>query len=367
VRKIRYLKRLDAVLGRLLVALLPRPKKTSIPRVEEIESVLFIRPGGIGDAVLLVPTIRRLAALAPAAKISVLAEKRNAAVFEMCEVVTSIRVYDRCRDLFSVLGARFGVVIDSEQSHYLSALVARVARSQVKIGYATNARRKCFHFQIPYQQATYEMESFDQLLAPFAGGEVDRPEGPFLKLEAETRRRARSMMGVEGVDRVIALFPGASIPERRWSSKKFRALACELVERGMRVVVIGGREDRQVGEQITAGLEGAVNLAGDTTLVETTAVIEASSVLVSGDSGVLHLAVGLSRPAVALFGPGIKAKWAPRGRDFQILDRGLPCSPCTRFGHTPVCRNQVKCLEDIDVPDVLRALTTLLREGGGDT
>jgi ADP-heptose:LPS heptosyltransferase len=82
--------------------------------------------------------------------------------------------------------------------------------------------------------------------------------------------------------------------------------------------------------------------------------------LVSGDSGVLHLAVGLDVPTVSLFGPGIAEKWAPRGDIHRVIDHHLACSPCTRFGTTPPCPIQARCLADIGVDEVLGKIRTLI-------
>ncbi len=82
--------------------------------------------------------------------------------------------------------------------------------------------------------------------------------------------------------------------------------------------------------------------------------------LVSGDSGVLHIAVGLNKPTVSLFGPGIAAKWAPRGEKHIVLNHHLDCSPCTRFGYTPSCSHGARCIQDITVEEVFTAVMTLL-------
>ena len=133
---------------------------------------------------------------------------------------------------------------------------------------------------------------------------------------------------------------------------------------GVSVVVVGGTEDSAEGEMIVAGVSG-LNLAGKTTLVETAAVIAGSAVLISGDSGVLHIAVGLGVPTVSLFGPGIAKKWAPEGDRHVVLNRHLACSPCTRFGYTPKCPIQAQCMTGISVDEVVAAAGKLLKLQAG--
>jgi ADP-heptose:LPS heptosyltransferase len=85
-----------------------------------------------------------------------------------------------------------------------------------------------------------------------------------------------------------------------------------------------------------------------------------SQLLISGDSGVLHLGVGLGTPTVSLFGPGIADKWAPRGEQHIVINHKLPCSPGTRFGTTPPCPIGAKCIQDITVDEVFAASMKLV-------
>jgi ADP-heptose:LPS heptosyltransferase len=133
---------------------------------------------------------------------------------------------------------------------------------------------------------------------------------------------------------------------------------------GIPVVVVGGSEDRRQGEEIVSGGKG-LNLTGRTSLSETAAVIQRSVLLLSGDSGILHIAVGLDKPTVSLFGPGRARKWAPRGERHIVINKGLSCAPCTTFGTTPPCPIGAKCMGDITVDEVFNAVTVLLTATGG--
>jgi ADP-heptose:LPS heptosyltransferase len=182
---------------------------------------------------------------------------------------------------------------------------------------------------------------------------------PFLTIPAIEQEPAHRLLGSFSGRPCIVLFPGASIPERRWGIEKFHHLAVKLNEVGCPVVVIGGQEDRDAGDVIVSGVDG-LNLAGQTSLVGSAAVVGKAALLVSGDSGMLHIGVGLGRPTVSLFGSGIAAKWAPQGERHVVLNRELPCSPCTRFGYTPPCPIDAKCLADISVDDVYAAVMSLV-------
>ena len=252
---------------------------------------------------------------------------------------------------------QYDVVIDTEQWHRLSAVVARLIRSNLKIGFATNERKRLFNVAVSYSHEDYEVYSFLRLLEPL-GIEKQKVEYPFLSVPEPIARQAEQKLESLAGQVFVVLFPGASIPERRWGVEKFQKLAAWLNAQGLGVVVVGGGQDREAGEVILAGCQG-LNLAGGTSLAETAAVLQRSALLVSGDSGVLHMAVGLDVPTVSLFGPGIADKWAPRGEKHVVLNKNLPCSPCTRFGTTPPCPDGGRCIQEISVEEVADAAMKL--------
>lgn len=357
MQRITNLKHLDRWLGQALTRMLPAAQAGRAPAGGRI---LVIRPGGIGDMVHLAPTLQRLKVLYPAGRIEVLAEGRNAGILPLCPGVDRTWRYDRAADLLAVLRSRYDLVIDTEQWHRLSAVVARLVRSDRKIGFATNERRRMFTDAVPYRQDDYEIESFLHLLEALAAG-AGEWSAPFLAVPEPAAGRAAELLGPKGSPRVV-LFPGASIPERQWGEARFAGLAERLHASGAKVVIVGGRQDRAQAEAIAARGRG-LNLAGQTSLAETAAVIAAADLLVSGDSGLLHIAVGLDIPTVSLFGPGRVRKWGPPGRRHIVLNKELPCSPCTTFGYTPPCPIQARCLQEITVEEVFAAARKLLARG----
>jgi ADP-heptose:LPS heptosyltransferase len=354
--KIRLLKMIDRLIGAIAVFCLPRPRAVALT---EPNRILLIRPGGIGDAVLLLPAIRALHAKFPGCDITVLAEKRNGAIFSLCGLVGRTLLYDHLPDLRKAFRDSYDVVIDTEQWHRLSAVFARFTGAPVLIGFATNGRRRLFTHTIEYSHDTYEAESFLSLLVPLGCSAAALDETPFLEVPEAAIQRADDLLASLDTRPFIALFPGASIPERRWGGDRFRDLAQRLSRHALPVVAVGGGGDAVAGEMIVADGLG-LNLAGKTSLAETAAVLRRSSLLVTGDSGLLHMAVALAVPTVSLFGPGIAKKWAPRGSGHYVLNKNLDCSPCTRFGYTPTCRIGARCLAELEVAQVEDAVMSLL-------
>lgn len=349
------LKRIDATVGSLVAKLLPMPAKRNLLISRKF---LVIRPGGIGDAVLLMSSIRSIRDSFPDAFIAVLAEKRNSAVFSMCSEVNEVFNYDCAGDLIYVLLHKYDVVIDTEQWYYLSAVIARLVRSPVKIGFGTNERRRMFTHDIPYDMDVYEADNFLALLKSL-GVDCQRGIGTVtLKLTHESLAKADQLLQSLCSKPFVVVLPGSSMPEKCWGADRFSSVSRHLEEEGYKVVVVGGREDHADGELI-AGAAG-LNLAGKTTLPETAAVLARSRLVICGDSGVLHIAAGLGVPTVSLFGPSSEVKWAPRGDNHVVLNRHVPCSPCSRFGTIPPCPINVRCMKEITPEEVVEAARRLL-------
>jgi ADP-heptose:LPS heptosyltransferase len=355
---VRLMKCIDAAVGRIAASCLPGPAKRTVP--SPITSLLLIRPGGIGDAALLAPTIHAIKKISPQVRITVLAERRNAGVFVLIAGVDRTFCYDSPCEFIQALRTRYDVVIDTEQWHRLSSVVARLVRAAVKIGFGTNQRRRMFTDTASYSQDDYEAISFFRLLEPLgiaAGSTV--LEIPFLAVPDAAYAKGSALLASLSDQPFVTVFPGASVTERRWGADRFRSVAEMLSSRGVSSVVVGGEQDRQQGDVIVAGGAG-LNLAGLTSLSETAAIIQKSRLLISADSGVLHIAVGLGVPTVSLFGPGRAKKWAPRGDNQSVINKEIACSPCSTFGTTPSCPDNTRCMREISADEIIAAVTTLL-------
>jgi ADP-heptose:LPS heptosyltransferase len=105
-----------------------------------------------------------------------------------------------------------------------------------------------------------------------------------------------------------------------------------------------------------------VDLTGQTSLYVLWKVIGEGDLLISCDTGVLHLAYGVGTPSLSLFGAGSEVKWAPKGKRHRSINKHFSCSPCTVFGVTPPCPIEVACLETISVEEVEEAAWKLLKE-----
>ena len=342
------LKKLDWVVGKRLIKFLPSVCDKEFD-LKDLSKILIIRPGGLGDGVLLLPSILLLKKRYPHIQIHILAEKRNASVFELVHFINKkdIFLYHKISHLYKVFSQRYDVVVDTEQWHYLSAILASFIKARYKIGFASNERMKLFHFKVPYSQKEYEVLSFLKLFKPI----LKDTDFDFTSSFLEMRKKAQK-------DQYVVLFPGATVKERMWPKENFKEIADWLDKKGIKVVVVGGKSEVKLGEYIVQDTLKGINLANKTSLKETAEILANSRLLLTVDSGIMHLAFAVGTPVVALFGPGIEEKWAPKGKNSIIINKHLPCSPCTKFGYTPPCVDN-RCMKEISVKEVKEAIDAI--------
>jgi len=172
--------------------------------------------------------------------------------------------------------------------------------------------------------------------------------------------------GVSPTSIAIGIQVGAGRLVKQWPAERFAELAGRLGSAVHTTIVLtGAPEDRPIADVLLANLPPAtrvIDLVGTQDLVTLAAVLERLSVLVTPDTGPMHLAAAVGTPVVALFGPASPERWGPLSQHCRIVRVDLPCSPCNRIrrppsrcvGHTP------DCMAAIEVDDVYRAVTSLL-------
>ena len=168
--KIKLIKFLDYCLGKpfcYFFSIL----KTDVSKKSDLKKLLIIRPGGIGDAVLLYPSLKILRKSFEKVQIDILAEKMNAGVFKGCKYIDNLYLYDDFMNLslYKVLIAGYDAVIDTEQWHRLTAVIGFLARADIRVGFATNERKKLLTNPVDYSQDDYEAISFLNLISEITG------------------------------------------------------------------------------------------------------------------------------------------------------------------------------------------------------
>lgn len=351
--KILTLKWIDRLIGKPAIILLSKLQDLQLTTCNlqpaTYDRFLIIRPGGIGDAVLLYPALNELRKSFPKSQINILAEKRNAGILGMCQYIDKLYLYDRGLDLFRALKNKYDVVIDTEQWHRLSAIIAYLTGAEVKIGFSTNERERLFTHKVEYSHNDYEVNSFLKLFGAVLNKKLEfDSDKPFISISTPNPEPRTPIPNP-----AIALFLEVSVKEREWKTENFFALGDRLIQKGMNVIVMGKRKIHEMKNK------KIINFTGRD-LTETIIQLSKVQLLVTGDTGIMHIAYGLGIPTVSLFGADIESKWGPKGKNHIIINKQLACSPCTKFGYTPPCPRNAECMRLITVDEVENTILRLI-------
>lgn len=342
-------------MGPLLLTISPKVKYKKKPT--NIKQILVIRPGGMGDAALLLPVLKEVKLKFPKIKLDILCESRNSGVFSSTFYIEKIFHYDNPIHLHKLFKKKYEVIIDTEQSHFLSAFLCRLLNGNYKIGYETFGRGKLFNKSIPYRQNRYEAivlrELFTEVFSLKEDFEWNYPYFRKIKLEK----------GIISTNKpIVCLFPGATKDECKWPEEKWAELIDKLDNSGFQTILLGGKLEIKTAEKIIymCYSGNTLNYTGKLSLLETTGLFESSKLLISTDSGILHMGVLSGIATVSLFGAGNTLKWGPFGLKHTIIQKAQHCSPCALFGTIPECRYNNACMTGITVHDILNAASGIL-------
>ncbi len=353
---IKTIKQIDQIIGPVLLKLFPRavmPKSKASP----LKKILIIRPGGMGDALLLLPILKEIDVLFPV-KIDILCEPRNETVFKSIPFIHQIFSYKNLKSMMSVFQKKYDAVFDTEQSHFLSAIVTRLVHADITAGFKTRGREKMYNRAMAYSHHIYEAKLFWELFSivfslrkPFHFNFpyfIPPKHNQFLSFNEK---------------KIICLFSGATINERLWPEKRWAKVMDWIADRNLKPILIGGLKEYDQCKKIMAYCKTntGTNLCSKLSISETTALFKQSKLLITTDSGILHLGVLCNVPTISLFGPGIADKWAPQSNHHIVINKMLSCSPCTVFGTTPVCPNEKICMMKIHSDDIIDAARVLLK------
>ncbi|MBI3812910.1 MAG: glycosyltransferase family 9 protein [Nitrospinae bacterium] len=190
--------------------------------------------------------------------------------------------------------------------------------------------------------------------------------------------------GIKDSDMLIGFQPASSRPDRRWSPDSFARLGLELIKRyGAKIIIFGVSSEKELGDEVQAKinnpldppllrgtnplnppflkgeLKGVINVVGKTSVRELAALIKRCNILITNDTGTMHIAAALGTKIAALFfAHALVHETGPYGEGHIILQADIPCSPCS---HHTNCKNPV-CKDYITVEDVLAAVEIIMKQ-----
>jgi heptosyltransferase I len=320
---------------------------------------LIVRLGALGDLVHTVPAVAALRRAFPAARIDWVVDARHAAFVRLVTAVDrTVPLEGRAaaawiRLVGTLRRDRYDAALDF-QGLMKSAILARASGARRIVGFSIwHLREKSarpFYSEVGRAAVSGHVIDKNLGLLRTIGVTTDRIEFPLGDVPSATREALRRDAG----DRPIALInPGAAWPNKRWPADRYGEIAAFVREAcGLQPYVLWGPGEQPLAREVVARSSRAARLAPPTTTADLLAVARDAALMVSGDTGPLHIAGAAGTPLVAIFGPtdpGRNGPWSDRD---AVVSRYAAC----RCHYRRRCRAASWCLLDATVPEVAAAI-----------
>lgn len=353
------------------------------------QKILVRAPNWIGDAVMCEPALRGLRSLFPAAELTLLAKPSIAELYAGYSALDHVLVYDDraahagISGKWSLAGVlrrrRFDVAV-LFQNAFEAAFIAWLAGIPRRYGYATDGR-VLFLTQpvaVPHREMpAHQVEYYWNMLKPLgASGEAPPPTLHVSDDEDRMVDRRLASAGIDSSNIIIGVNPGSTYGQaKRWLPERFADVARKLAERvekvehaPVAVALLGAKGEESLGKDIAARIDRrSIVLSGATSIRELMAMVKRCRLLITNDTGPMHIAAAFGVPIVAVFGPTDSRTTAPYGQERSVVRESVDCAPCflrdCPIDHRCMTRISVDRVYDAAV-EQLRGLSGLSGRGG---
>jgi heptosyltransferase-2 len=334
--------------------------------MNEFKRIVIRGTNWLGDSVITIPAVRAVRQLFPSASIGMVAPANLAGIWEsepsvdhVIPVARPAGLREKLNAIRRVRSGRYdlGVLFPNSFESALWFFLSGVRR---RLGYATCGRGPLLNWGIPPPDAVgHQVHRYLNLVR--AMGPANPAPRPSLGVPDGLRAWAREALQKKGVavhDCLVGINPGSAYgPAKCWPAEKFACLIRLVRERmGAQVLIVGSERERALADSLCRGSgEEALNMAGETTVMQLAALIECCTLLVSNETGPMHLACAVGTPVVAVVGPTDPGATGPLGIHL-IVRHTVECSPCFRRK----CPTDHRCMTGLAVERVYEAVENLL-------
>jgi len=344
--------------------------------------ILLLRLERIGDLLMVLPAIADVQALAPDAQIDLVVGSWNADLARSIDPVRRVQALDAAwlaregqgLSLQSLIRAarhwhsvRYDLAINFEPDVRSNLLLAASGAAWT-VGYRSGGGGALLDVALDYDTRAHTTDNARRLVSTTFGRTPPAETAPTLIVPSEAHDNASRLLG-DATGPLVGIHVSGGRPIKQWEPGRFADVAHRLIETtGATIVLSGSAGDRALVDSMKQALpaDTIIDVAGHLDLLTLAAILERLDLLITGDTGPMHLAAAVGTPIVAVFGPSDPARYAPRGPLDHVVRVDLPCSPCNRIrlpparcvGHTP------DCLASISAGSVFAAAMSVLDETG---
>jgi len=376
-RERRLVRAADGVLS--AVAALRAPLRGRRALRDSPRRILLLRLERIGDLLMALPAIADVRAFAPDAEIDLVVGSWNAALAESISAVTRIEPLDAgwlardpggagmpalLRHARTWRARRYDLAVNFEPDIRSNLLLA-AAGAAWTAGYRSGGGGSLLDLALDFEPRLHTTDNARRLVSEIFGRRPSDGAKTLLRLPDHAQRGAAARLAAVGSGPIVAIHTSGGRAIKQWEPSRFAAVAATLANaHNARILLTGSAADRPLTDVVRAAVppDRLIDVVDNADLLALAALLERVDLLITGDTGPMHLAAAVGTPVVAVFGPSDPVRYAPRGASDRVVRVDLPCSPCNRIrlppsrcvGHTP------DCLVGVSVEGVLEAALSVL-------
>ncbi|MEA2013894.1 MAG: glycosyltransferase family 9 protein [Thermodesulfobacteriota bacterium] len=341
-------------------------------------NILIVKLSAIGDVVHTLPSLAALRKLYQKADITWVVEEASSDIIsnhtDLDRIIVSRRkrwvgnlkkfhkikttIADIRLFIKTLRGRRYDLVIDFH-GLFKSSMIVLLSGGKRKLGYDSMQELSGLFLneRIPENMEKHAVDRYLDFIS-YLGADTDNPEF-YIPIEEENKIRVEALLKANDIDIAkpfVAINPVAFWDTKLWEDDKFARL-CDRIAEELRYKIVftgskGYRSIRQIRFIMTSP---SVNLEGQTTLRDLAYLYRLSGLLITTDSGPMHIAAAMDTPTVALFGPTDSSRTGPYGKGHIVVRKEMPCSPC----FLKKCDTK-KCMRGIGVDEVFEAVKEIV-------
>ena len=331
---------------------------------DQLRSILVVGPNWLGDSVLALPTLANLRRSFPGARITLLVRSWVSDLFRASPFVDELIEAPRRNQLgwaVTALRRRRCELALLLPNSFRTAFISMLAGIPHRIGYVTDGRGPLLTVGICPSRGTssHQVDSYLELLRSLRWDAWERPTR--LTLPPGSDAEAEKLLAASGLrseSLLIGISPGAAYgTAKRWPAERFAEAADLLADRlGTTALLFGSPTEAPLTRAIRKRMRGAgIDFGGKITLAAFTGLLGRCRLLLTNDTGAMHVAAAVGVSCVALFGPTDPGRTGPLGPGHRILRKPPACSPC-RYRDCPIDH---RCMRELGVEEVVAAAESL--------
>lgn len=307
----------------------------------------------LGDVLLTTPIVRLLKKKFSNAEISFLVKKEFADVYKFNPNISNIIEFSKSNieHIASEISAnKYDLIIDLQNNFY-SRRITRSSNAEIKRFIKPTLKKLLLvYFKIDLLKNS---KNIVERYAEVANVQLDDQGLDFFLPEDRIQPNNKN----------IGICPGAKHYTKRWLQEYFIQLGNELSSKGFSISIYGGTADKEICKELENNIAGARNYQNENDLFATASNMKFCSLIITNDSGLMHLASALKIPIVAIFGSTIKSfGFTPFGvKNIIVENNSLNCRPCSHIGRNNCPKKHFKCMKDVTPQLVLGHLQNFMK------